>query len=39
MVQRYWFASLGLFLVQTAPIAVVLDSNGWYRIAAGGRLS
>lgn len=38
MMPRYWFAPLALFLLQTAPIAVVPDSNGRYRIAVGGGL-
>ena len=38
MMPRYWFAPLGLFVLQTAPIAVVPDSNGRYRVAFGAEL-
>lgn len=35
MVPRYWMAPAALFILQTAPVAVVPDSNGWYRVAVG----
>jgi len=34
-IPRYALAPAILFALQTAPVAVVPDSNGWYRIAVG----
>lgn len=38
MVPRYFLAPVTLFLVQNAPVAVVPDSNGSFRIAVGAEL-
>lgn len=35
MIPRYWFAPLALFVLQSAPVGVVPDSSGRYRIAFG----